>query len=34
VQIGDKAISRSLETLERIRAQRARLKAKPEEHKE
>ena len=33
VQIGDKAIARSLETLDRIRRQRARLKPKPEEHK-
>jgi hypothetical protein len=28
-QIGDKAIARSLETLDRIKAQRAKLKPKP-----
>jgi hypothetical protein len=34
VQIGDKAIARSLETLDRIRAQRTRPKPKPEERKD
>jgi hypothetical protein len=29
-QIGDKAIARSLETLDRIRAQRAKIKTKPD----
>jgi len=31
IQIGDKAITRSLETLERIRAQRAKVKPPPRE---
>jgi len=30
IQIGDKAIARSLETLDRIKAQRAKLKSKPD----